>query len=447
MKRAMNDEDGRPLTLRRYLGSRLLALASLVAAAVSLSAPAAYLDVRMHELRTQAEATGRAVAGIISREASLQPTLWQYDTLKLVEHVRAHEQQTGVERIELATTEGRRLGLGAGADLVQLRSADVLWGSAPLLVHGERVGAVWVAVAARDARRTALLLLAPFSLLGVVLAALIYAIPLRAAGRAELRIGALVAELDRSRAELQGRGEDLEREVRARSSELSGAYEELQRKEARLRELSSRTAVLEEDERRAIARELHDSVGQALTAIRLHLQILGETMPAEDPRRILVAQTTAMTDQTLDEIRRAVRMLRPAILHELGLAEAVERYCDDFAERSRLEVRRTIDAGRAPLSAAVEGACYRIVQETLTNVARHASARSVSVRMEPSEGHLLLEIEDDGHGFAMHEPTEGRGLTGMRERTELLGGSLQVSSTPGSGTRVRAALRLEEPGA
>ncbi len=446
MKRAMNDEEGRPLTLRRYLGSRLLALASLVAAAVSLSAPAAFLDVRMRELRTQAEATGRAVAGIISREASIQPTLWQYDTLKLVEHVRAHEQQTGVERIELATTDGRRLGLGAGADLARLASADVLWGSAPLLVDGERVGAVWVAMSASSARRTALLLLAPFSLLGVVLAALIYGIPLRAAGRAELRIGALVAELDRSRAALQGRGEDLEREVRARSSELSGAYEELQRKEARLRELSSRTAVLEEDERRAIARELHDSAGQALTAIRLHLQLLGETMPEEDPRRALVAQATAMTDQTLDEIRRAVRMLRPAILDEVGLAEAVERYCDDFAERSRLEVRRTIDAG-APLSTAVEGACYRIVQETLTNVARHAAAQRVSVRMELRSGHLLLEIEDDGRGFATREPSSGRGLTGMRERTELLGGSLQVTSTPGSGTRVRAALPLEEPGA
>jgi two-component system sensor histidine kinase UhpB len=444
MKRAMNDEEGRPITLRRYLGSRLLPIASLVAATVSLSAPAAFLDVRMRELRAQAEATGRTVASVIAREASVQPSLWQYDTLKLVEHVRAHEQQTGVERIELATTDGLRLGLGAGADLGRLRSADVLWGSAPLVVHGETVGAVWVAVAASDARRTALLLLAPFSALGILLAALIYGIPLRAAGRAELRIGALVSELDRSRAALEGHGEHLEREVRARSSELSRAYDELQRKEARLRELSSRTAALEEDERRAIARELHDTAGQALTAIRIHLQLLGETLPEGDARRTLVAQTTAMTDQTLDEIRRAVRMLGPAILHEVPLAQALERYCDDFAERARVLVLRTLDAGSAPLSPAVEGACYRIVQEALTNVARHAAARSVTILVERRGENLLVAIEDDGAGFVASEPSEGRGLIGMRERTELLGGTFHVSTTPGSGTRVRASLPLEE---
>ncbi len=264
---------------------------------------------------------------------------------------------------------------------------------------------------------------------------------MRSAGRAEGRIGALVREIDRSRRALSSRGEDLEREVAARSSELSAAYAELQRKEAHLRELSSRTAALEEDERRAIARELHDSAGQALTAIRIHLQLLGESLPEASPMRPLVTQTMGMTDETLEEIRRAVRMLGPAILDEIGLARALERYCDDFAERSRAEVRCSIDLGEEPLSAAAESACYRIAQESLTNVAKHAAATRVSVRLAREGDLVVLEIEDDGRGFTPSEAGgDGRGLTGMRERTELLGGSLRVVSEAGAGTRIRAEL-------
>jgi signal transduction histidine kinase len=444
MKRAMNDEEGHPITLERYLGSRLLPLAALVAVAVSLSAPVAFLYLRLRELRSQAEVTGHSVADLISREAAARPTLWRYDTLKLVEHVAQEQQlELDMERIEIAGSDGRPLGFGAGTDLAQLAAKDVLWGSVPLLVAGERVGDVWVAVSATRARRAGLLLFVPFLLLGLVLAALIHGIPLRAARRAERRIGALVAELDRSRSALSNRGEDLECEVRARSSELSAAYAELQRKEARLRELSSRTVALEEDERRAIARELHDSAGQALTAIRIHLQLIGESVPETHAMRQLVAQTVAMTDETLEEIRRAVRMLGPAILDEIGLAQALERYCDDFAERSRAEVRRSIDTGPAALSAAVESACYRIAQEALTNVAKHAAARHVSLRAHLEKGAIVLEVEDDGRGFSPGDPGDGRGLTGMRERTELLGGSFQVTSTPGKGTRLRASLPME----
>ena len=434
------DPEGPPLALQRYLGSRLLPLAALVAVAVSLSAPLAFLDFRMRELQGQAAVTGRRVADLVASEAALRPALWRYDTPKLVEHV-AHQRSADVERIELTGTDGRPLGVGTGTDLARLASLDVLWGSAPLVVDGERVGDVWVAVSAARARRAGLLLLVPFSLLGLVLAGLIYAIPMRSAGRAERRIGALVRELDRSRRALSSRGDDLEREVAARSSELSAAYAELQRKEAHLRELSSRTAALEEDERRAIARELHDSAGQALTAIRIHLQLLGESLPEASPMRPLVAQTVGMTDETLEEIRRAVRMLGPAILDEIGLARALERYCDDFAERSRALVRFSVDLGDAPLSAAVESACYRIAQESLTNVAKHAAAARVSVRLAREGDLVVLEIEDDGRGFTPSEAGgDGRGLTGMRERTELLGGSLRVVSEAGAGTRVRAEL-------
>jgi len=442
LKRAMNDEKGRTLTLPHYLGSRLLPLAVLVAAAVSLGAPAALLDLRMRELRGQAQATGRSVAALISREAQQRPVLWRYDTLKLVEHVSAREEQTNVRRIEITDLAGHPLGFGVGVDISILARADVLWGSSRIEINGEPVGDVWVGVSAAGARRDALRLLVPFSLLGLILALLIYRIPLRAAVEAEDRISTLVTELDRSRRALADRGEDLEREVLARSSELSHAYADLQQKEAHLRDLSGRAVVLEEDERRAIARELHDSAGQALTAIRIHLQLIGERVKDDEGMRELVKKTVAMTDETVEEIRRAVRMLGPAILDEIGLGQALDRYCDDFAERTSAEVHHTIDLGDAKLSAAVESACYRITQEALNNVAKHAHASRVDVRIAVEGDLLVIEIEDTGRGFSLDERGDGRGLTGMRERAELLGGSLRVDSTPGEGTKLRAELAI-----
>ena len=444
MKRAMNDEAGQPITLGRYLGSRLLPLAALVLVAVSLAAPVAFLALRIRELRLAADHTAHAVADLVAQEAEQRPHVWRYDTPKLVEHV-ARQKPADVERIEIADPEGRPMGFGSGTDLAKLRDADVLWESVALQIGGDHVGDVWVAVSTSRARRDGLLLLAPFTLLGFLLAALVYGIPIGAAGRAERRIGALVAELDRSRAALANRGEDLEREVRARSSELTLANAELKRKEARLRELSSRTAALEEDERRAIARELHDSAGQALTAIRIHLQILRDAIEETDPMRKLAGQTVAMTDETLEEIRRAVRMLGPAILDEIGLARALEQYCDDFAERSRVEVTRTIDFSDVPLSAAIESACYRIAQESLTNVAKHADARHVDLRVTVEDEALVIEISDDGRGFLATDRGDGRGLTGMRERTELLGGVFHVTSKPGEGTTLRAELPIAPP--
>ena len=441
MKRAMNDEAGQPITLARYLGSRLLPLATLVAITVSLAAPVAFFDLRMRELRAHAEVTGRGVAELIEREAEQRPKVWRYDTTKIVQHF-ASEKQGDVARIEITGDDGRSIGIGAGLERAELLASDAIWGSVPLVVGGERVGQVWVAISATRAREEGLLLLVPFTIAGLVLAALTYGIPMRAAGRAERRIGALVSELDRSRAALTNRGEDLEREVAARSSELTAAYAELKRKEARLRELSSRSAALEEDERRAIARELHDSAGQALTAIRIHVQILRDSLGEDHPMHKLAAQTVTMTDDTLEEIRRAVRMLGPAILDHVGLAQALERYCDDFAERSPAEVEHAIDIGEERLTGAIESACYRIAQEALTNVAKHSKASHVSVRLGRGEGSIVLEVEDDGRGYSTTERGDGHGLTSMRERAELLGGSFEIRSAPGKGTRVRAELPL-----
>lgn len=451
------------LAVGQTLRTRLVPIAVLVFAVVALSAPLALFALRLHNLRFVARTTAHSVAELIAREAQERPALWKYDTLKLVDHVRAYRLQADVVDVTIVDRDGEPIGIGhaSGVTACGERAATAaigaqgvaLWEEVAIVLDNERVGEVWVGVSTSRARQSALLLLLPFTVLGLVLAGLLYGLPMRSMGQAERRIVALVGELEDSRTALAVLNQSLELQVAERSGELRRANTELTHKEERLRELSSRALALSESERRAIARELHDSVGQALTAIRIHLTLLGNLTEGDgkgpgDRAGALLRQTIDMTDETIDEVRRAVMRLGPAILDDIGLPEALERYCDDFAERTRVAVRRSIDPGREPLSNAVEGALYRVVQEALTNIARHAAATSVSVELSERDGAVALTIEDDGRGFTVGSPeaSRGHGLSGMRERAELLGGSLSITSKPGAGTRLCAELPLARAG-
>lgn len=445
------------LAVGRTLRERLVPIAVLVFAVVALSAPLAMFALRLHGLRFVARATARSVAELIAREAQERPALWKYDTLKLVDHVRAYRVQADVVDVEVVDRDGESIGLGRAVGVAGGRAREPaagpgeggaeLWEAAPIVLDNDRVGEVWVSVSTASARQAALLLLVAFTALGLVLAGLLYGVPMRSMAEAERRIVALVRELDGSRQALATLNQGLERTVAERSSELLRANAELVRKEERLRELSSRAIALSEGERRAIARELHDSVGQALTAVRIHLELLGtiasDASPkAADRRAAVLRQTIATTDETLEEVRRAVMRLGPAILDEIGIAEALARTCDDFAERTGITVRRSIDVGDAPPSNGVDGALYRLAQEALTNVARHAGARNVDVELAARDGGFVLRVEDDGRGFSPGAPEAsfGNGLAGMRERAELLGGSITIDAAPGRGTRLTARL-------
>ena len=447
----------RRLAVGRTLRDRLVPIAALVFAFVALSAPLAMFALRLHGLRFVARTTARSVAELIAREAQERPALWKYDTLKLVDHVRAYRIQADVVDVVVVDRDGEPIGVG-GADAsgepsgAAATAGAALWEPAAIVLDNERVGEVWVGVSTAGARQSALLLLLPFTALGLVLAGLLYAVPMRSMAEAEKRIVALVRELDGSRRALAELNQGLEAQVAERSGELVRANAELVAKEERLRELSARAIALSESERRAIARELHDSVGQALTAVRLHLTLLGTmakdgSEKAGERRAAVLEQTIGMTDETLEEVRRAVMRLGPAILDEIGLAEALERTCDDFAERTGLAVERDIDAGGAPLSHGLEGALYRIAQEALTNVARHAEASAVSVELGAEGDAIRLVVEDDGKGFVpgSAETSRGNGLSGMRERAELSGGSLVVTSAPGRGARLVVTLPTGAP--
>lgn len=225
------------------------------------------------------------------------------------------------------------------------------------------------------------------------------------------------------------------------------SHQALEHYSRRLRALSRQLLAAQETERRRIARELHDQVGQALTLLQLGLQNTRELEDAVAIRRELDQHTTAV-EQILDEVRQLSLDLRPPMLDDLGLVPALRWYTDRVRRSSPMEVRFETGALSEPLPAETETACFRTAQEALSNVLRHSGARSVLIRLDCEEGHLVLTVRDDGCGF---DPAEARrraslgcsmGLLSMEERVAPAGGQLVLKSAPGNGTSVRAMFPL-----
>jgi two-component system, NarL family, sensor histidine kinase UhpB len=201
--------------------------------------------------------------------------------------------------------------------------------------------------------------------------------------------------------------------------------------------MSERVLTLQEEDRRSIARELHDGAGQALTAARLQLIALRESQAA--PREP-IQQIIASVDAAIDEIRRSTSALAPPALAEFGLVGALKRHCDGFASASGLDVRLNAPALLPQLPAHVETTVYRIVQEGLTNVARHAGATVAWVDVSASPSGIRLEMGDDGSG--MDASRKGFGLDSIGERARLAGGNLELIAEKGPGTRLRVTIPL-----
>jgi PAS domain S-box-containing protein len=213
---------------------------------------------------------------------------------------------------------------------------------------------------------------------------------------------------------------------------------ELKQARDQLRRLSGSIMANQEKERTAIARELHDELGQVLTALHMDAVWLSERLRQTDPKagdRALAM--CRLIDNTIDEVRGLATRLRPGVLDDLGLIDALEWYIMDFEKRSGIAC--VFKHGRVPNVDGIGAtAAYRIVQEALTNVTRHAGATQVKVSLQPEKGMLTLAVVDNGRGFNLQEiaAAECLGLAGMRERAGLLGGSLEIRSRPGQGTRV-----------
>jgi signal transduction histidine kinase len=207
------------------------------------------------------------------------------------------------------------------------------------------------------------------------------------------------------------------------------------------RDALRRVVAAQELERRRLARELHDETGQALTSILLGLKAVEEA-PAEEERRLASMELRELVVTTLQDVRRLAVELRPKALDDFGLVPALERLGETFSEQTGISVQLEAQLGER-LSPEIETALYRIVQEALTNVVKHARARSVSILLMRKHASVSAVIEDDGLGFEPAEAREdGLGLVGMRERLELIDGRFEVESSPGAGTTIVAEVPL-----
>ncbi|MGH9199876.1 MAG: ATP-binding protein [Vicinamibacterales bacterium] len=212
-----------------------------------------------------------------------------------------------------------------------------------------------------------------------------------------------------------------------------------------LQHLSTKLISAQEEERRRIARELHDEVGQALTAIKVELSLAQRTIDGDGGSPGLLEAAHAITDGALHTVRDLSHLLHPAVLDDLGLPEAVEGYVRDFSKRFGIKADLRQDGIDARLAPEIEVAAYRMIQEALTNVAKHASATRCHVSLRRRKGIFEIMVEDDGAGFSPSEldgasARKGLGLIGMRERALQLGGFVFVDSRPGHGTWVRIEL-------
>jgi signal transduction histidine kinase len=208
------------------------------------------------------------------------------------------------------------------------------------------------------------------------------------------------------------------------------------------RDAVRRVVQAQELERQRLARELHDETGQALTSILLGLKPLEEAL-ADHPARAALAELREHVVGALQNVRRLAVELRPAVLDDFGLVPALERLTDAFAEQSEIRVDFHSALGETRLSSEVETTLYRVVQESLTNIVKHANAHNISVSIAPRESTVAAVIEDDGAGFDQRAVRgEGVGLLGMRERLSFVDGRLEIESRPGAGTTIVAEVPL-----
>lgn len=230
--------------------------------------------------------------------------------------------------------------------------------------------------------------------------------------------------------------------------ENASLWEELKRKEAIRARLLAQTVTAQEQERERISRELHDETGQALTALLVQLKLF-ERMPDMNAVSALAQDLRELVVQTLDEVRRLARDLRPSTLNDLGLVPTLDWYIKAYRQNTTLDVEFIVDVPEgARLMRLTELILYRVVQEALTNVVRHASAAHVSVRLEQDDKAVRLSIRDDGAGFdvanTLNAQERSLGLLGMRERVELIGATLRLDSAPGKGTCLQVEVALNE---
>jgi PAS domain S-box-containing protein len=268
-------------------------------------------------------------------------------------------------------------------------------------------------------------------------------------------VAAFVTELTplkMAEAALRKANDELERKVMERTAALEAEITERKRAESSLRELSGRLLTTRDEERRHMARELHDNAGQTLAALTMNLSAIQAACGATESRIAgLAAEARELSDGLSREIRTLSYLLHPPLLDEMGLGFAVRWYVEGFSKRSDIQVNVNLPADLDRLPRELELVIFRVIQESLTNVHRHSGSSSASIHLTIAKNQLTVEISDRGKGIPADKQQEltsakiGVGIRGMQERVRQFGGTLQISSTP-EGTRVTVELPIATPG-
>ena len=238
----------------------------------------------------------------------------------------------------------------------------------------------------------------------------------------------------------------IEDDLRAHRKEQSRILKQSRLQERQLRNLSHCIIHAQEEERKRISRELHDVIAQRLVGINVHLEVLSQRNPKiPESLRKQISKTQMLVEKSVEIIHEFARQLRPSMLDDLGLVPALQMYMTEFMADSGIRVSLDACASIDQMSGGVRTALYRTVQEALTNVARHSKASHAAILIESRGNHIHMTVTDDGHGFHVVDKTRSRkksrlGLVGMRERIEMIGGTFEVASKPGSPTTIRIAI-------
>ena len=244
------------------------------------------------------------------------------------------------------------------------------------------------------------------------------------------------------------RRKGVEQSLRKSEKHYGRLLEQSEQMQEQLRHLTRQLLLAQEEERKKISRELHDEIAQTLTGINVRLATL-KTAATHNTRGLQnkISSAQRMVEKSVDIVHRFARELRPTVLDDLGLIPALHSFVKSFSKQTRVHVRLTIFAGVEKLDNARRTILYRVAQEALTNVARHAQASVVDLSIDKLRDRICMKIKDDGRSFQVNHILQAKknkrlGLLGMRERVEMVGGNLRVESAPGQGTTIHAEIPL-----
>jgi signal transduction histidine kinase len=404
--------------LERNFASRMLPLA-IAAGLIAFSAPPLfYRFASISELKTHAEIYAAQLASSVEEAAEQEPFFWRYNTSKIMWSTSAHRLQEDIGTVTIVDCagktvfDGKELELGTG-------NASGPTGWAAVKVGNRNIAWVRVIMDTAMHRKRYLLIMLFSGCLGAVLGLLLFWFPRRVVRRQAGLLTNTIIRLEKAEKDLTEANLKLSRRVR----QAVGA----------VRSISERLIGVQEEERRRIARDLHDGVGQAVTALQITLKLM-RARPSEAKNHLAEAERSA--EEILKEIRAAVFALRPAMLDAGDLEEGLRDFVERFELKTGIPASLRATGDLSAVSESLGSLLFRILQESLTNISRHAQAKEVGVTVVVETDCLRLEVSDDGRGFDPEDVSHGSGLRGIKERVSFAGGEMALKTSAGRGTQV-----------